>query len=185
MQELIWQELMVGVPTDREMVQFVIRILIAMLVGAIIGLEREVTGKPAGLRTHMLVSLGSAMFVLIPLEIGLPKEELSRIIQGLATGVGFLGAGAIIKLSDRLEVQGLTTAATIWMTSALGMAVGLGSFGLALMGVVMIWFILAIIGRIQKHLELGAEKKRENLQEAQEAQAAVEKKKNSDSGEES
>jgi len=83
-------------------------------------------GKSAGARTHILVSLGAALFVIVPSEIGLREGDLGRVVQGLATGIGFIGAGTILKRTDRDEITGLTTAATIWLTAAIGLAVGAG-----------------------------------------------------------
>ena len=164
METFIWQELTAGLPDMRELTRVTIRLLAAMLLGAIVGVEREARGKPAGLRTHMLVSLGSALFVVVPLELGMPLAEVARIAQGVATGVGFIGAGAILKLSEAREIQGLTTAATIWMTAAVGMTVGLGGLGIGALSVALTWVILAIIGRIEKHLDLVNEKQKQNAQ---------------------
>lgn len=86
-------------------------------------------GKPAGLRTHMLVALGSALFVVASLEFGMSSSDLSRVIQGLATGIGFIEGGAIFKLNEEREITGLTTAAGIWLTAAVGVAVGDGALG--------------------------------------------------------
>ncbi len=121
------------------------RALMAALLGGVVGFERARTGKEAGLRTHMLVSLGAALFVMAALDVGVEPGDVSRVIQGVAAGVGFLGAGAILKLSDRREIRGLTTAAGIWMTAATGLAVGLGRYGLALIAVVLSWMILALM----------------------------------------
>lgn len=99
----------------------------------------------------MLVSLGCALFVIIPLELGVPLAEVSRVVQGVAAGIGFIGAGAILKLSEQQEIQGLTTAAGIWMTAAVGVTVGFGSLGIALLSVILAWIILAIIGRIEQY----------------------------------
>ena len=164
METFIWQELTAGLPDMRELTRVTIRLLAAMLLGAIVGVEREARGKPAGLRTHMLVSLGSALFVVVPLELGMPLAEVARIAQGVATGVGFIGAGAILKLSEAREIQGLTTAATIWMTAAVGMTVGLGGLGIGALSVALTWVILAIIGRIEKRLDLVNEKQKQNAQ---------------------
>ncbi len=95
-------------------------------MGAIVGYERERTGKSAGLRTHMLVSLSSAIFVLAPLEAGMNPGDVSRVIQGVAAGIGFIGAGAIMKLPEEGQIDGLTTAAGIWMTAGLGFGRGPG-----------------------------------------------------------
>ncbi len=97
----------------------------------------------------MLVSMGTAFFVLAPLETAFTSADLSRIIQGIATGIGFIGGGAILKLREEREITGLTTAAGIWMTSAVGVAVGLGRLGSALLVVALSWIILAVLGRIE------------------------------------
>jgi putative Mg2+ transporter-C (MgtC) family protein len=126
-----------------------VRILTATIAGAIVGFERERTGKAAGLRTHMLVALSSAIFVLGPLEAGMLEADVSRVVQGVAAGIGFLGAGTILKLTGEGQVRGLTTAAGIWLTAALGVAAGLGRLGLALMCAVLAWIILAVLSRFE------------------------------------
>jgi len=148
--EILIDELTSGMPDLVESIRVVLRILAATLVGAVVGYERERTGKSAGLRTHMLVSLGSAIFVLVALEAGMPIEDLSRVIQGVAAGIGFIGAGAILKLADARVIEGLTTAAGIWLTAALGVAAGLGRFGVAAISAVMAWLILAVVSRFEK-----------------------------------
>lgn len=158
METFIWQELTAGLPDMRELARVTIRLLAAMLLGAIVGVEREAKGKPAGLKTHMLVALGSALFVVVPLELGMPLGEVARIAQGVAMGVGFIGAGAILKLTEAREIQGLTTAATIWMTAAVGMTVGLGGLGIGALSVGLAWVILAIIGLIERRLDLANQK---------------------------
>lgn len=150
--DIILEELTAGLPDARQFTRIVIRLLVAMLLGAIVGIQREQTGKPAGLRTHMLVALGAALFVLAPVEAGMASDDLSRVIQGLAAGIGFIGGGAILKLSKEREIQGLTTAAGIWMTAAMGVAVGLGRVGMALLSALLTWFILAVIGKIEHRI---------------------------------
>lgn len=105
---------------------------LAVLLGAAIGLEREISGKSAGLRTNMLICLGAAVFTIISksLTVGVPGDSVSRIAAQVVTGVGFLGAGAIIQ--DRGGVHGLTTAATIWLVASIGMACGAAFYSLAL-----------------------------------------------------
>ena len=105
--------------------------LTAALLGALLGAERERAGKPAGLRTHMLVALGAALFVLFPAESGMEVAELGMPNQGVATGIGFIGAGTILKRADAEQVEGLTTAASIWLTGAIGMSVGAGQLWLS------------------------------------------------------
>lgn len=104
----------------------VLRLLLAALLGGVLGFEREQHGKSAGLRTHILVSMGAALFVLAPWQAGASPGDLTRVVQGIVTGVGFLGAGAIIKHRSDNQVHGLTTAAGVWMTAAIGISCGLG-----------------------------------------------------------
>lgn len=104
------------------------RLLTAIALGGALGLERESKGRAAGLKTHILVSVGSALFVLAPLQMGVAPGDVTRVMQGIVSGIGFLGAGAILKLDNEERIQGLTTAAGIWMTSAIGMTAGMGMY---------------------------------------------------------
>lgn len=122
-----------------------VRLLVAALLGAMLGYERESSGASAGLRTHMLVSMGSAMFVLIPLQAGMPLMDVSRVLQGVTAGVGFLGAGAIMKSHSDNQITGLTTAAGVWLTAAIGVAAGMGREGTAILCAVFAWVILALL----------------------------------------
>lgn len=126
-------------------VRVALRLLIASILGGILGWDREQAGKAAGLRTYMLVAVGAAMFVLVPQQAGASQNELSRIIQGLAAGIGFLGAGAIIKRHDESQTQGLTTAAGIWMTAAIGVAAGLGREATAIVSTLLALLILSVL----------------------------------------
>lgn len=150
--ETFLNEMVSGLPTGEQAFRVFIRLLAATLLGAVVGYERERTGKSAGLRTHMLVAVSAAMFVLAPLEAGMSASDVSRIIQGIATGIGFIGAGAILKVTGDREIQGLTTAAGIWMTAAVGLAAGLGRLGLAAIGVALAWIILYIVARIEPQI---------------------------------
>ena len=150
---IILEELTAGVPDTTHLVRLTLRLLIAMLLGAAVGIQREWTGKAAGLRTHMLVAMGAALFVLVASEAGMSASDLSRIIQGLATGIGFIGGGAILKLREEHQIQGLTTAAGIWMTAAIGVAAGLGRLGAALFSAVLTWLVLSVIGHIERQAE--------------------------------
>ncbi|BAY69026.1 MgtC/SapB family protein [Anabaena sp. FACHB-709] len=136
--------------------KLIFRLFLALLIGAIIGIERELRRKPAGLRTHMLVSFGSAIFVVIPLQIisiQSHPEVVSRVIQGIAAGVGFLGAGEIVRessqQSQRLEIHGLTSAAAIWVSSGLGIAAGCGLWQLSLVGAIITFAVLNIFKRLE------------------------------------
>jgi putative Mg2+ transporter-C (MgtC) family protein len=126
------------------------RLVAALLLGALVGVQRERQSKPAGVRTHALVTLATAIFTLIPLEAGMHIADLSRVIQGVATGIGFIGAGVILKLYTDREVIGLTTAATIWAATAVGIAVGLGHVALAAVGVALIWIVLVGFSALDK-----------------------------------
>jgi putative Mg2+ transporter-C (MgtC) family protein len=154
---LVLEELASSLPDAREAVRIVIRLLAALAAGAIIGLQRERSGKAAGLRTHMLVSMGTALFVIAGVGVDMEQDALSRIVQGLVTGIGFLGAGAILKLESEQRIKGLTTAAGIWMTAALGVAIGLGQLGAAAVGVLFAWIVLAVLIRLEKSIDGSAD----------------------------
>ena len=110
----------------------ILRLALAAVLGGLIGLEREFHGRFAGLRTHMMVSLGAAIFCLAGIQASADQPfNVTRVIQGVAAGVGFLGAGTILKLGDQLEIKGLTTASSIWLAAAVGTAAGLGQYLLA------------------------------------------------------
>lgn len=147
--ELLWEELHAGLPDPRQLAVVLIRVIFATVLGAIIGLQREKAGKPAGLRTHMLVSLGTAVVVLGCAASNMSHEGLSRVVQGIVTGIGFIGAGSILKLSEEREIKGLTTAAGLWMTAAIGIAVGLGVLGVALVGTFLTVIVLSLVGAIE------------------------------------
>jgi len=146
--ELILQDLAVTVPGARDLVRVVVRLLAALAVGALVGYQRERMGKAAGLRTHMLVSMGTTLVVVSALESGMDDDGLSRIIQGLITGIGFLGAGAIMKIQTDRQIRGLTTAAGIWMTAATSVAIGLGQIGIGVIAGLLTWLVLDLLHRI-------------------------------------
>ena len=130
--DIFWSELSAGIPDVRQFVILIIRLVAAVLCGAAIGYERETAGKAAGLRTHVLVTAGTTVFVLGCLGAGMGSDALSRVIQGIVTGIGFVGAGSILKKENEENIQGVTTSAGIWMAAAIGVTVGLGELGLAL-----------------------------------------------------
>jgi putative Mg2+ transporter-C (MgtC) family protein len=135
-------------PDISSVVRLIVRLLLAALLGGLLGYERELAGKAAGLRTHMLVALGAALFILIPQQAGVTPDELTRVRQGLVAGIGFLGAGAILKDSGEGAIKGLTTAAGIWMTAAIGVAVGMGRQATAILSTLLALVILAAIPAI-------------------------------------
>lgn len=116
------------------------RLLLAAFLGGCIGFQRERDGHEEGIRTHALVAMSSALLVLVPQQMDLGDEAVSRVAQGLLAGIGFLGAGAILKRPEKEYVAGMTTAAGIWLTAALGVAVGLGQGVTAIL-----WAVLTIV----------------------------------------
>jgi putative Mg2+ transporter-C (MgtC) family protein len=118
------------------------RLITAVVLGGLLGYERESIGKAAGLRTHMLVALGAALFVVAPREGGLGEGDVGRIVQGVAAGIGFIGAGAILKKADREEITGLTTATSVWLTAAIGIAAAVGPLWVSLISALCAWIIL-------------------------------------------
>jgi putative Mg2+ transporter-C (MgtC) family protein len=121
------------------------RLILAAVLAGMIGYERRLKGKPAGMRTHMLVALGSAVFIMAPRLAGFEEAAVSRIIQGLVAGIGFLGAGAIIKDQQGEHVEGLTTAASIWMTAAIGMTAGMGRGATAIISTLLTLAVLVLM----------------------------------------
>ena len=132
------------------------RLCLASVLGAVIGWEREIRHKPTGLRTNALVSLGAALFVLVPLQLGAAEQTsdaFSRAIQGIATGVGFVGGGAILREArtpaNVVEVHGLTSAAAIWVAAGLGVAAGCGLWQLGLISTLLSVLILKVLKRLE------------------------------------
>jgi len=137
------------IPSFGETLRILIRLMLAAALGGLLGFERARSGKSAGLRTHMLVALGSALFALIPQQAGVTVTDMSRVVQGIVTGIGFIGAGAILKQSESQQVHGLTTAAGLWLTAAIGMAAGMGRETTAILGAVLAFTILAALQGVE------------------------------------
>ena len=129
----------------------VLRLLLAAGLGAALGLEREIHQKPAGLRTNMLIAVGSAVFSLISIELGAPAGAPDRIAANIITGVGFIGGGAILR-SGR-NVTGMTTAATVWVNAAIGMAAGIGHAALAVSATGITLMVLGVLPPIERYFE--------------------------------
>jgi putative Mg2+ transporter-C (MgtC) family protein len=163
--DAVWQEVWQGVRADFSdlpgivaVTQLVLRMLLATLLGGLLGYQRGRQGKDAGLRTHMLLALGSAFFVVIPLQAGMSMADLSRVLQGLIAGIGFLLAGTILKQQAQGQIHGLTTAAGLWLTAAIGVAVGLGREASAVLGTVLAFMYVFRGGqavRSRRHLAAG------------------------------
>jgi len=135
-------------PDAAQVTRLLLRLAIAALLGGVLGYERERKGKAAGIRTHMLVSMGAALFMLVPQQAGVPAADMTRVMQGLIAGIGFLGAGAIVKGHAEQDVQGLTTAAGIWMTAAIGVAAGMGREATAILSTLLALGVLAIVPHV-------------------------------------
>lgn len=131
-----------------------VQIFLAVLLGGLIGLERELKGKPAGLRTTILICLGSTLFMMLSSKVaqmaGSQEADPARIASGIVTGIGFLGAGSIFRGEG--TVQGLTSAATIWVVGALGLAIGCGHYVLAIGVTIIILLILSVLGRLECYI---------------------------------
>jgi len=133
---------------------FAVRLLIAAALGAMVGVEREIHGHAAGMRTHLLVCLGSAIFTVLSIygfgDLGAPGVDPSRVAAQIVSGIGFLGAGAILK--EGASIRGLTTAASLWATAAIGLAAGAAQFGVAAAGTVIVIISLWPLNRIAERL---------------------------------
>ncbi|WP_085604082.1 MULTISPECIES: MgtC/SapB family protein [unclassified Pseudomonas] len=138
-----------------QLTRITVRLLMAAILGGILGFEREHKGKAAGVRTHMLVALGAALFVLVPQLSGSQADAMSRVMQGVIAGIGFLGAGTILKNheGDEGHVKGLTTAAGLWMTAAIGVAAGLGREATAVLSTLLALGIFSVMPRIVRVFE--------------------------------
>jgi len=156
----VWQEIwntvlseFSDIPDAAQITLISLRLLIAASLGGLLGYEGEQKGKTAGIRTHMLVALGAAIFVLIPQQAGVSIADLTRVLQGLVAGVGFLGAGAIIMGNRQEEARGMTTAAGIWLTAAIGVAAGMGREATAVLSTFLALVILYLIPKVEQLLK--------------------------------
>jgi putative Mg2+ transporter-C (MgtC) family protein len=150
--------------------QITLRLIVALLIGATIGVERHVRGQAAGLRTHALVSMAAALAVLIVAPLSASGESQadaqSRVLQGVLTGIGFLGAGVILHSAQKNRIYGLTSAAVIWITAVFGALCGHGRIDIALLGFVMIMFVMLVGGHIEDAIRQRFPKSRSENQES-------------------
>ncbi|TWU20330.1 MgtC/SapB family protein [Bythopirellula polymerisocia] len=131
-----------------------IRLALAILLGSIVGAERQLAGQSAGLRTHVMVALGSAVFTLAGIATaGGNLYQVTRVVQGVAAGVGFLGAGAILRQNGDAKVRGLTTAGSIWVAAAMGTSAGLGEYALAASATIASLTVLVILRSLSRRLD--------------------------------
>lgn len=157
-----WQEVWLTLQDEfadigdaRQLTQITLRLLVAALLGGILGFEREHQGKAAGVRTHMLVAMGAALFVLVPSLSGAQADAMSRVLQGVIAGIGFLGAGTILKGREEDQgqhVKGLTTAAGLWMTAAIGVAAGMGREATAVLSTLLALMVFSLMPLIVRRL---------------------------------
>jgi putative Mg2+ transporter-C (MgtC) family protein len=139
-------------PDLNEFFRIALRMLTAVLLGGLVGLEREAAGKAAGLRTHSLVTLGAAVVMMVAGSMSMSAADQSRVIQGLVTGIGFIGGGAILKLTDERRIQGITTASGIWMTASIGIAVGAGKLTIAVIATALTFVVLRVLRLLEERL---------------------------------
>ncbi len=137
------------------LIRLLVRLVVAALLGGLIGYERKQAGKDVGPRTHMLVAAGSALFVIVPQQAGMPMSDLSRVLQGLLAGIGFIGGGAILKSPEQGRVQGITSAAGLWMVAAVGVAVGLGRTATAIVAALFSYAVLSLMYRLERRMDIG------------------------------
>ncbi len=131
-----------------------IRLTLAIFLGSVVGIERQLAGQSAGLRTHVMVALGSAVFTLAGIATsGGDLHQVSRVVQGVAAGVGFLGAGSILRIGGDTKVKGLTTAGSIWVAAAMGTAAGLGEYALAASATIASLLVLVVLRPLSRRLD--------------------------------
>ncbi len=134
-----------------------LRLALAIFLGGIVGAERQLAGQSAGLRTHVMVALGSAVFTIAGIATAAGDlHQVTRVVQGVAAGVGFLGAGAILRIDGDTKVKGLTTAGSIWVAAAMGTAAGLGEYALAASATIASLIVLVVLRPISRRLDVYA-----------------------------
>src|SRR6266513_2051762 len=136
----------------QQFTRFIVRLILAVLLGAVIGFERERHRRAAGLRTHMLIALGVALVVVAAEQSAMAIADTSRVLQGILAGIGFLGAGAILKQGEPEHVRGLTTAASVWATAAIAIAAGLGRATTAIFATIIALIILTLLVRFEQRM---------------------------------
>ena len=139
-----------------DVTRLLVRIGLAVGLAAVLGYERERSGKTAGLRTHMVLALGVSLVIVAAQQSGMESDDVSRVIQGIFAGIGFLGAGAIIKEASGEQVRGLTTAASLWSTAAIATAAGLGSDATAIVATLIAFMVLSVLWRVERRMDAKA-----------------------------
>jgi putative Mg2+ transporter-C (MgtC) family protein len=147
---IFWEELTAGLTNHDQMLRVFIRLCAAIILGGLMGLQRVNAQKPAGLRIHTLVCLGTTVVLLSCSGVGL---SLEGAVQGILVGIGFIGAGSILKLSEDHLVSGITVSVRLWTTAAVGIAIGLGQVGIALITAVLVILVLAVLRALERQIE--------------------------------
>ena len=150
---ILWEELTAGLTNHDHLLRVFVRLFAAILLGGLIGLQRVATRKPSGLRAHSLACVGTTVVLLSCSATGFSLDGTSRAVQGIMIGVGFIGAGSILKLSEDHLVSGLTASTRIWTTAAVGIAIGLGQLGIALITTVLVILVLAVFRVFEQGIE--------------------------------
>ncbi len=153
MMNILWEELTAGLTNHDHLLRVFFRLFAAILLGGLIGLQRVSPGKPAGVRTHTLVCLGTAALLLSCSAAAFSPEGVSRVVQGIVTGIGFIGAGSILKSSEEHLVHGLTVSVRLWTTAAIGIAIGLGEVGIALITALLTILVFAVLAALERRNE--------------------------------
>jgi putative Mg2+ transporter-C (MgtC) family protein len=138
-----------------ELIEYLLRLVLALVVGGTIGMEREIKGKPAGMRTNMLMCMGTCLLMILSIEVLRHNGKMgdpTRIASQVMTGIGFLGAGSIIQ--SRFSVTGLTSAATLWFVAAIGLVIGWGNYVLAVAAALLIILTLTTLSRMERMLAI-------------------------------
>ena len=156
-----------GAVTHISETDIVLRIILATVLSSIVGIEREFHHKPAGLRTNVMVGLGSCLFTLVSIRAAdifpdLKAIDPTRIAAQIVTGIGFLGAGTILFEKDRSTVVGLTTAATLWVVAAVGTAIGMGLYLEAIVGTLMVFFTFLVLSKVVNEVRKRSSDRTEN-----------------------
>ncbi len=147
-----WKQIHEDWPNIGEVSIVVYRLVAALVLAAFLGINRERKHESAGLRTHLLVCMSAALFVILVGHQGnTSPDDVSRVVQGIAAGIGFVGGGAILKLEKDNRAHGLTTATSIWLAAAIGVGCGTGRVWKSLIAALLGWFVLAVVSRLERH----------------------------------
>ena len=150
---ILWEELTAGLTTHDYLLRVFVRLFAAIVLGGLLGLQRVSARKPSGLRAHTLVCVGTTVVLLSCSAADLSLDATSRALQGIIIGIGFMGAGSILKLSEEHLVAGLTASTRIWTTAAVGIAIGLGQLGIALITTILVILVLAMFRVLERGIQ--------------------------------